>query len=123
MIINIKLWEAVPTTSHILCNFSLINVLVVCVFTFLFWFRKYSGHIFRCYFLKKYRNQVGRLVHLIMYILVSLLFSLALPPSVFLSMFLFFSALIFFSPYVGSQTGCAGVPKSLRVFRFKRVKM
>lgn len=95
MIINTKLWKAVPT-SHIQCSFPLFNVLVACVFTFLFWFRKYSGHIFCCYFLKKYGNQVGRLVHPIMYVLVLLLFFLALPPSVFLSIFLFFSALIFF---------------------------
>lgn len=116
-------------TSNTLCYFSLISVLVALAFTFLVWFRKHNGHIFSCYILKKYGNQVGRLVRdLTMYILV-LLLSLCPPHSVFLCFalssysffFLSVSPLIFFSMFA-SKTGSVRVPKSW-VFRFKRVKI
>lgn len=114
MEINTKLWEKVPT-SNILCSFSLINGLVACMFTFLFWFRKHSGHIFCCYFLEKCGNQVDRRVrHLPVYVLMLLLsfpFQAQFLSVILSSFFSSFSTSIFF-PYVDSKTGSARVPKS-----------
>lgn len=101
-------------TSNTLCCFSLFNVLVAFVFTLLVWLRKHSGHIFCCYFLKKYGNQVGRLVrNLTMYLLV--LFSLLCPPpTIFLYLLclpiLFFCFFLdFFFSTFASKTG--SIPK------------
>lgn len=101
--------------------FSLINVLVASVFTFLAWFRKHSGHIFSCCFLKRCGDQVGRLVRdLTVHSYVVTFLSFALLSSVFLSLlclsffFSFFSLdfLSFFFFYVASKTRSARVPKS-----------
>lgn len=114
--------------TQIFCEysiFSLIIVLMACVFTFLVWFKTHSGHIICCYFLKRFGDQVGRLVRDLCTFLCC---SFALRPSVFLSLLcLFFPphfSLVFwffgFFFNVTSTTGSARVPKSLsRVFGFK----
>ena len=120
-------------TSNTLWYFSLISVLVALAFTFLVWFRKHNGHILSCYILKKYDNQVGRLLRdLTMYILV-LLLSLCPPHSVFLCFalssyffffFLFLPWFFFFFLHLPLRQDLLEFLNLLyRVFRFKRVKI
>lgn len=105
IIINAKLGKPclLKYTVNILF-FSLIIVLMAYVFAFLVWFRKHSGHIMCCYFLKKCGNQVGRLVRDLCAFLCC---CFTLPLSIFLfSLFFFlFPAWLLFFFNVASTTG------------------